>query len=561
MTFGYSLESSLESFIQSNAAPSHDDCTLIKESLLSLSTKSAQLRDIIAEQEEAIAKLSLTLHRYEDSREEMLFEQSRVQNLIERHRQALSSPIWNLPIDIMREIFFLASTNAADVTDFPWTATHVCREWRAIATQTPTLWSKIHIITNKGIGLRTYHLTHMHELKSCLSSTPLSKETVGCSKTVGRVLELSGDVPLVVSFLQPFAATMKKPVVPDDIKMLDLLLDHAPRWKVAYIKFDHFGSGKSFRDRLRRLRGRAPMLERIAIEVSLYPTETNDFLAVSPQLSTVVMRDYWGDLVFPWQQIQRLVFNGMHERSYLHDVLRSAQNVEHLTFCPVDVTDHVVVNTGPTHSIILPAVVTLDLLSDKNILFLSSKIVLPALRQLRVEKGIITRWRDTDNNWETHAITPEFMNDVYRLLKSSRCPLTYATFSPIVKFGPVFRKVITLCPTLTYLDVGFIPPREDIDGAFSFLNQENILPALRTLKLNFRISNLSEDCPCIGKRFTETAIKRSKTLRVIMLSLYMIADEEIPDTALLGATDQATLENLKAEGMSVTFRSTTKGRK
>ncbi|KAK0237394.1 hypothetical protein EDD85DRAFT_830026 [Armillaria nabsnona] len=151
------------------------------------------------------------------------------------------------------------------------------------------------------------------------------------------------------------------------------------------------------------------------------------------------------------------------------------------------------------------------------------------------------------------------MNNICRLLKSSGCPLTYATFSPIVKFGPAFRKVITLCPTLTYLDVGFIPPREDIDGVFSFLNQENILPALRTLKLNFRICNLSEDCPCIGKRFTETAIKRRKTLRVIMLSLYIIADEEIPDTALLGATDQATLEILKAEGMSATFRSTTKG--
>ncbi|KAK0237395.1 hypothetical protein EDD85DRAFT_906239, partial [Armillaria nabsnona] len=394
MTFGYSFESSLESFIQSNAAPSQDDCTLIKYSLLSLSTKSPQLHDIIAEQEEAIAKLSLTLHRYEDSREEMLFEQSRVQNLIERHRQALSSPILNLPIDIMREIFFLASSNAADVTDFPWTATHVCREWRAIATQTPTLWSKIHIITDKGIGLQTYRLTHMHELKSCLSSTPLSKKTVGCSKTVGRPLELSGDVPLVVSFLQPFVGTMKKRVVPDDIKMLDLLLDHAPRWKVAYIKFDHFGSGKSFRDRLRRLRGRVPMLERITIKANLCPPETNDFLAVAPQLSTVVMGDDWGQLIFPWQQIQRLVFNGLHERSYLHDVLRSAQNVEHLTFCPIMVIGHVVGNTGPTHSIILPAIVTLDLLSDNDNLFLSSKIVLPALRKLRVENGIITRWSD-----------------------------------------------------------------------------------------------------------------------------------------------------------------------
>ncbi|KAK0430400.1 hypothetical protein EV421DRAFT_1935523 [Armillaria borealis] len=290
MTFSYSLESSLKSFNQSNAAPSPDHCTLIKNSLLSLCTKSAHLRDIIAEQEEAIAKLSLTLHRYEESREEMLFEQSRVQNLIERHRQALSSPIRNLPIDIMREIFRLASSNAADVTDFPWTATHICREWRAIATQTLTLWSKIHIITDQKIGIRTYHLMHMPELQSCLSSK-LSKKTVGCSETVGRALELSGNVLLVVSFLQDVINTEER-AVSDDSKMLDLLLDHTPRWKVAYLKFYHCRSGKSFGDRFRRLRGRVPMLERIAIEASFYPPDTNEFLAVAPQLSTVAIRDH-----------------------------------------------------------------------------------------------------------------------------------------------------------------------------------------------------------------------------------------------------------------------------
>ncbi|SJK99188.1 uncharacterized protein ARMOST_02478 [Armillaria ostoyae] len=138
-TFGSSLESSLESCILSSASPSHEDCASIKDSLSSLSTKSAHLRDIIAEQDEAIARFCLLLDKYEDFRKQMLSELALVHNLLERHRRTLSSPIRKLPIDIMREIFLLASSNVADITDFSWTATHTCTERRAIAMQTPML--------------------------------------------------------------------------------------------------------------------------------------------------------------------------------------------------------------------------------------------------------------------------------------------------------------------------------------------------------------------------------------------------------------------------------------
>ncbi|KAK0490158.1 hypothetical protein EDD18DRAFT_1109710 [Armillaria luteobubalina] len=144
-TFDYLLPTSLETFILFNTPPSHDDCTLIKESLLSLTPKFVQLRNIIAEQDEAIAALSLVLDHYKDSHEEMLYEQSRVDDLIGCHRRALSSPIHRVPVDIMQEIFLLVSFNAVDITDFAWIATHTCTEWRDIAKQMPILWSKIHI--------------------------------------------------------------------------------------------------------------------------------------------------------------------------------------------------------------------------------------------------------------------------------------------------------------------------------------------------------------------------------------------------------------------------------
>ncbi|KAK0485479.1 hypothetical protein EDD18DRAFT_1427991 [Armillaria luteobubalina] len=186
-TFGYLLPTSLETFILSNAPPSHDDCTLIKESLLSLTSKSVQLHNIIAEQDEAIAALSLILDHYKDSHEEMLYEQSCVDDLIEHHKRALSSPICRVPIDIMQEIFLLVSFNAADITDFAWIATHTCTEWRDITKQTPMLWSKIHIDMDIRTYIRPYHSVDMPGLK-WLHSSPRPTSDTECIRCA---LELS----------------------------------------------------------------------------------------------------------------------------------------------------------------------------------------------------------------------------------------------------------------------------------------------------------------------------------------------------------------------------------
>ncbi|SJK99183.1 uncharacterized protein ARMOST_02473 [Armillaria ostoyae] len=192
----------------------------------------------------------------------MLSEQAWVHDLIERHRRALSSPIRKLPIDIMREIFILASSNVADIKDFAWTATHTCSEWRAIAMQTLTLWSKIHVATDTRAYTRPCSLIEMPEIQELLS---ISKGASN-KECVRRALELSGHVPLVVSFVQPDNFWKDQALSDADVEMLDMLLDHAPRWKIAYLDAQH--GGPLFNDRLHRLRDRVPMLERISIEAS-----------------------------------------------------------------------------------------------------------------------------------------------------------------------------------------------------------------------------------------------------------------------------------------------------
>ncbi|PBK60753.1 hypothetical protein ARMSODRAFT_1026333 [Armillaria solidipes] len=195
----------------------------------------------------------------------MLSEQALVHDLLERHRRTLSSPIRKLPVDIMQEIFLLESSNVADITDFSWTATHTCMEWRAIAMQTPMLWSNTHVATDTRNNTRPFSLIEMLELQSLLSTS----EGASNEECVGRALELSRDVPHVLSFVHPVNSDGRR-LSEEGIEMLDILFDHAPRGKVAYLDAQH---GRAlFNNRLQRMRGRVPMLESISIEASFSPS-------------------------------------------------------------------------------------------------------------------------------------------------------------------------------------------------------------------------------------------------------------------------------------------------
>ncbi len=234
-----------------------------------------------------------------------------------------------------------------------------------------------------------------------------------------------------------------------------------------------------------------------------------DLLNIAPRLRTVAIRGYRGQLLFPWQQIQRLILNGLQDMTYFLHVLHLAKKVEHLTICPkgCPILGLCSDTTDAGSSIILPTVHTLDVLSEMDPLFLPSEMILPALENLHVG------WKELNSR---HCIVSgKFLDIVGELLRGSGCVLTHATFLPIVDFGPAFEDVISQCPTLKYLDVGFTPPRENINEVFSFINQQNMLPALQTLKIAFSSCNLAEDDRCIGEWFAEMAMSRKHcSLRV-----------------------------------------------
>ncbi len=131
----------------------------------------------------------------------------------------------------------------------------------------------------------------------------------------------------------------------------------------------------------------------------------------------------------------------------------------------------------------------------------------------------------------------------------------HAMFLPIVDFGPAFEDIILQFPTLTYLDVGFTPPRENINKVFSFIDQPNMLSALRTLKFALRNCDLVEDGQCIGERFVQMALlQKHSSLRIFNGSLHITEDKKLSYTPFLSATDKASLEELKVEGMLIMVR-------
>ncbi|KAK0472248.1 hypothetical protein IW261DRAFT_1424470 [Armillaria novae-zelandiae] len=117
------------------------------------------------------------------------------------------------------------------------------------------------------------------------------------------------------------------------------------------------------------------------------------------------------------------------------------------------------------------------------------------------------------------------------------------------------RPAISQCTTLTLLDVGFTPPRENLDKVVLFINGPNILHGLPIVTFRKTTHTLP------GGSTVETALSGKNRLRVLERSVDLEADKERPCTTILTPTDREYLEELKAEGMSITVRITATGSK
>jgi hypothetical protein len=104
-------------------------------------SESLEIKTLLEHPTARLEELSTQLQELRD-------EQSALLLFISKHR-ALISPIHNLPIDILQEIFIAclptAHNSVMSSSEPPILLTQVCSSWRIVAHATPQLWKSIHV--------------------------------------------------------------------------------------------------------------------------------------------------------------------------------------------------------------------------------------------------------------------------------------------------------------------------------------------------------------------------------------------------------------------------------
>ncbi|KAK0207282.1 hypothetical protein IW262DRAFT_1282243 [Armillaria fumosa] len=121
-------------FLQTNDPPTPIDKKRLDATL-------SETPDRIAELDSLIHSTTLLLRYLTKDRNRALENQARAKKIL--------SPSRRLPPELLTEIFLRCSSlcdrrsSPLDPHGLPWTLSHVCRKWRAVAIATPELWSKI----------------------------------------------------------------------------------------------------------------------------------------------------------------------------------------------------------------------------------------------------------------------------------------------------------------------------------------------------------------------------------------------------------------------------------
>ncbi|KAJ6585447.1 hypothetical protein B0H19DRAFT_1109701 [Mycena capillaripes] len=258
--------------------------------------------------------------------------------------EALISPVRQLPLDIMREIFIACiptdQNPIMSAQTAPLLLGHICSAWRAIAFSTPRLWSSIHVAEpHKKLP------QHIHD---------------ECLQLVKAWLTRSGALPLSISFYRPPSL--------DPSPLFDAILSFSARWK--NISF-------SGQNGIRLLRSDVPLLQ--TIEMLHYPVgdepvgvETHDFFnGVGVRKISIGTNMDPIQLPLPWHQLTTLSLERFNDPNNLSLTrqwsLSSSTALKILARCHSLRECALCLSTGAHETVDVPASVELPLLVSLNI--------------------------------------------------------------------------------------------------------------------------------------------------------------------------------------------------
>ncbi|KAG7442558.1 uncharacterized protein BT62DRAFT_375342 [Guyanagaster necrorhizus] len=203
----FSIPVNIVPFIAGNLLPSPSDRIEIDQSLERLEMNARCFEEILAHQQNAISHITLILKQYEAVYAKTLSEHLRVQEIMDQHKYAFSSPIRSLPDDLLAVIFELAGPNAASTDQFPWVATRVCNQWRAVARSHPILWATFRLSTDDH-RFSVFDTNRRHADEFPLDSLDRRQiiekkkfHLLSITKNIiNKALDFSKNVPLTLSF-------------------------------------------------------------------------------------------------------------------------------------------------------------------------------------------------------------------------------------------------------------------------------------------------------------------------------------------------------------------------
>jgi len=114
-------------------------------------SEEVQIRGIIRNADQRIARIDATSHRIHLVLEQLAHERRIIQEFADKHR-VMIAPVWELPPEILSYILLLSLPVRVDLHEINrsalkggLTVARVNRHWRNVAVSTPQLWTTIHI--------------------------------------------------------------------------------------------------------------------------------------------------------------------------------------------------------------------------------------------------------------------------------------------------------------------------------------------------------------------------------------------------------------------------------
>lgn len=409
-----------------------------------------------------------------------------------------SRPFDNLPTELIEQIFELSIPipapntfqNSFSGTQAPLLLCRVCKLWRAIAWQTPTLWATLNILQ--------------------LPHSPPSDHVVQFTK---QWLARSAERPLTLSFNQPRGAAHELQ------PYFDVLNTVSHRWHDV-----HFHLRATSLAVLLPVKGKLPLLQDFFLTIvddSPYsmrrvPVEGLDAFENSPLLHTVRLEGLHG-ITLPWTQLKKFVSTHSYALSHNDcvELLDNCPNLISCTFGAVSIGDSI--NTSrrearAAHN----QLQILDVTHSAGLHLFLDDFTFPGLREIRFADSI----RHSGNA----TFSQSFESLASSALLLNRLVLTHV--SGVWDVAPLLQ----VLPHVTHVDIDFsLQLSKDILRCFLPLGPSKTLlvPRLHTLKLrslrddprstlldiiNLRCSKVGENSPL-------------KTLKTIWIKV--IQDDEV----------------------------------